>query len=54
MVLRVNKVPQESLVNQAHQDWRVDKVSEETLVLKEAWEHRDRLVSKDSPVHLVN
>lgn len=50
----MNKVLQERLVNLEHQDWRVDKVSGETLVLKEAREHRDRLVFKDSPVHLVN
>lgn len=52
-VLRVNEVLQERLVNQEHQGWRVDKVSGETLVPREAREHRDHLVFKDSPVHLV-
>lgn len=50
---RVNEVPQVNLENQAPQDLRVDKVTEEIWECKEAKELRDPLETKDPLVHLA-
>lgn len=52
-VVRVSEVPEVKLENQAPQDLRVDKVTEEIWEIKEAREPRDRLETKDPQVHLV-
>lgn len=52
-VLRVSEVPGERLVNQVHQDWRVDKVTGETWALKEMWEQLDHQASRVFLAHLV-
>jgi len=49
----VNEVPQVNLENQAPQDLRVDKVTEEIWECKEAKELRDPLETKDPLVHLA-
>lgn len=52
-VLRVNEVPKVKLENQAPQDLRVDKVTEETWECKEPREPRDPLETKEPLVHLA-
>lgn len=52
-VLRVNEVPKVQLENQAPQDLRVDKVTEEIWEIPECRELRDRLETQDPLVHLA-